>query len=172
MQTKALVVLDLAMLSLITHFSRLGAAPIEWYGLNSPTNASLTAVAAVPYVQNPQWVIVGRNSTILTSPDGLRWKQMPFEGGGDFLSLTYGNGVFVAGGTSNNLICTSPDGTNWSVQVSTTGTEAIRGLTFGSGRFVGVGIASGEAFIVTSTNGTNWTYPSPPTSIPLHAVTF
>src|SRR5439155_12990408 len=114
----------LAKFSVLTIFfatSAFGALPGWWYTLTSPTNSSLTAAA----YGAGQWVIVGRGSTILTSQNGFLWKQVPnsFGSGSDFLSVTYGNGMFIAGGSLNVLRCSSPDGTNWTIQASTTGTE-------------------------------------------------
>src|SRR5579864_6822082 len=92
-----------AILCLLLLGSASGALPQTWYVLNSPTNTSLTAVVngAGP------WLAVGSNSTILLCQDGFRWKQVAdtFSSGGDFLSLAYGNGLYVAGGTLGNLLC-------------------------------------------------------------------
>jgi len=81
------------LVSSFLFISQTRGAPPSWQALNSPTNSTLTAVA---YGGGP-WVVVGHNSTILISQDGFRWKQVPNTVGfqGDFLSIAYGNGIFV-----------------------------------------------------------------------------
>jgi len=69
-----------------------------------------------------------------------------------FLSVTSGNGIFVALGESGALI-TSSDGEGWSQQSSGT-RDVLLGVTFGNGLFVAVG---GAGTILTSSDGVAWT---------------
>jgi len=67
--------------------------------------------------------------------------------------VAYGNGLFVAVGSSGKL-ATSPDGINWTQRTSSFETTAILGVTYGNGLFVAVG---GGGKLATSPDGINWT---------------
>ena len=71
-----------------------------------------------------------------TSTDGITWNS-----GSAFKeqlnSVTYGNGLFVAGG-GGGVIYTSPDGLTDTVNVSGT-TSNLNSVTYGNGAFVAVG---------------------------------
>ena len=69
------------------------------------------------------------------------------------LGVTYGDGLYVAVGSSGTLT-TSPDGTTWTTRTSGFGTTNIRGVTYGDGLYVAVG-SSGT--LTTSPDGTTWT---------------
>jgi hypothetical protein len=76
--------------------------------------------------------------------------------------VAYGNGVFVAAGSiygDGGVILSSTDGQSWQLRAyagpNGSNPDAVWALTFGNGRFVGVGHFGGT---VTSTNGTNWTF--------------
>ena len=84
------------------------------------------------------------------------WGESSFS---DFISVTYGNGIFVGVGYSRNdgtyTIYTSADGIEW-----TPGINAVSGVTtvaFGNGTFVAVGLGG----IATSIDGAIWTARSP-----------
>jgi len=81
--------------------------------------------------------------------------------------------MFVAGGYGNVLMY-SPDAANWTNADNSIGSTIVYGLTFGNGRFVGVGkgYALYTAFLETSTDGINWQQPSRPTTNTLRGVTF
>jgi len=67
--------------------------------------------------------------------------------------VTYGDGLYVAVGSSGKLT-TSTDGTTWTTRTSGFGTTGINAVTYGDGLFVAVG-SSGT--LTTSTDGTTWT---------------
>ena len=56
----------------------------------------------------------------------------------NLIGVTYGNGLFVAVGTSGTIL-TSPDGVTWTQRTSGTD-DTLRGVTHGNGTFVAVGI--------------------------------
>lgn len=68
-------------------------------------------------------------------------------------ATTYGNGVYVAGGTSGT-ITTSTNGIDWTSRTSNFGTGSIYGLSYGNGLFLAFGDAGK---ICSSPNGTTWT---------------
>jgi len=67
--------------------------------------------------------------------------------------VTYGDGLYVAVGSSGTLT-TSTDGTTWTTRTSGFGATIIYGVTYGDGLYVAVGL-SGK--LTTSTDGNTWT---------------
>jgi hypothetical protein len=67
--------------------------------------------------------------------------------------VTYGDGLYVAVGSSGTLT-TSTDGITWTTRTSGFGTTIILGVTYGDGLYVAVG-ESGK--LTTSTDGITWT---------------
>jgi len=88
-------------------------------------------------------------------------------GGSGLLTVTYGDGLFVVGGSSG-IILSSPDAQNWSPQVSGS-MLSLLGSGFGKHTFV---IAGMGGFIASSADGTNWTQRSSGTTVDLRSATF
>ena len=94
---------------------------------------------------------------VFTSPDGVNWTQLP--GPPDVSTVTFGNGVFVGGGSYwgapgyilNGVLYSSSDGTNWT-QRGSVGGASFSGVAYGSGQFVALAGPS----VYTSPDGTNW----------------
>jgi hypothetical protein len=68
-------------------------------------------------------------------------------------ALTFGNGVYVAGGEAGTLT-TSTDAITWTTRTSNFGASAIYALTFGNNVYVAGGL---NGALTTSTDGTTWT---------------
>ncbi len=106
-----------------------------------------------------QWVAVGEQGTILTSPDGINWTKRPSGFPTRWLvSVGYGAGVWIAVG-EGGLVLTSPDAVVWTPRTSGT-TARLNGIAYGGGRWIAVA-ESGELF--TSTDSVTWTKLSPST---------
>ena len=109
---------------------------------------------------NPLFVTIGGSFGVFhsyVSSDGVNWVK----GGnvnGNYQSITYGNGIFVAVG-SNNSIVTSVDGLSWIIRTDAeTGINNIDSgevVIFGNNRFV---ISTGMGNIHTSYDGINWNF--------------
>jgi hypothetical protein len=74
----------------------------------------------------------------MTSPDGITWTQRMAAQANTWMSITYGNGLFVTvSQNGTNRVMTSPDGISWTsgaaAQVNT-----WMSVTYGSSRFVAV----------------------------------
>jgi hypothetical protein len=128
---------------------------ISWTEQQSGTRERLTGVQ----FGNGIFVAVGTAGTILTSPDGTEWSQVPREGPVwwhymlvNFDSLAYANGLFIAGIASAGEKWVSSDGVVWSIG-SVPGI-VMGGLAYGQGMFVLVG-TDGNVF--TSLDGQSWT---------------
>jgi hypothetical protein len=102
-------------------------------------------------------------ATVLTSPDGVIWIDRTAPATNALLSVAYGNGTFVAVGSSyatiqRRVILTSLDGINWSERTSP-GSGFLTSVAFGGETFAAVGPCSN---LLTSLNGLDWTDRSGP----------
>ena len=116
---------------------------------------------------NGLFVAVGGSGLIFTSSDGDQWATQRVGQSVDFYDVTYGQGTFVAVGSSplpGDTVFTSSDGSNWTAQDS--GNDLTLGaITYGNGLFVGIdgqqksaGGPAGSLWVLTSSDGTTWTH--------------
>ncbi|GAB3776813.1 hypothetical protein GCM10028818_22850 [Spirosoma horti] len=92
-----------------------------------------------------QWIVIGNNGTILTSPDGITWTAQN-AGTTAFLNdISYGAGQWIVVSSEGTL--TSPDGIIWTAR----GTPAVS-IVYGNGKWAS---AYGSRF-QTSTDGITW----------------
>lgn len=130
----------------------------QWLSRTSDVTNNLWSVA---HGGSPtaQWVAVGEQGTILTSPDGINWTKRPSGFPARWLvSVSYGAGVWIAVG-EGGLVLTSPDALVWTPRTSGT-TARLNGVAYGGGRWIAVA-ESGE--LITSTDSVTWTKLSPST---------
>jgi hypothetical protein len=86
-----------------------------------------------------------------------------------WISVTFGNGVFVAVAQSSSIAATSPDGITWTQRVLPV-SASWYSVTFGNGVFVAV--ARYSSIAVTSPDGITWTQRVLPVSVEWFSVTF
>lgn len=95
-----------------------------------------------------------QGGTTVTSPDAVTWtlrnQALP---SGNYHSITFGNGIFLAPRVDSPKYYTSTDGLNWTERTLPQGTGSRVG--FGNGVFVLM--VAGSTF-ATSTDGINWTF--------------
>ena len=94
----------------------------------------------------------------MTSPDGITWTSRTSAADNGWLSITYGNGLFVAvaaTGTGNRVM-TSPDGITWTSRTSAADNTWF-GITYGDGLFVAVSYSGTGDRVMTSPDGITWT---------------
>jgi hypothetical protein len=92
----------------------------------------------------------------MTSPDGLTWTAQAAAEQNQWISVTYGNGQFVAvSQNGTNPVMTSPDGITWTAQAAAE-QNSWRSITYGNGQFVAVA-ADGTNRVMTSPDGVIWT---------------
>ena len=121
-------------------------------GLEPTINASLKSVNTKPYLPGFTW------ESALSVPSG-NWE-----------SVAYGNGTFVAidittGNTQS--VMTSPDGLTWTLQTTPSG-KRFSTVIYGGGLFVAVGsqnVVSTDQ-IMTSPDGITWTVQTHPGCVP------
>ncbi|WP_270167615.1 hypothetical protein [Paenibacillus sp. SYP-B4298] len=101
---------------------------------------------------------------------GIRWKSRTSAAENYWMSVCYGNGLFVAvsdSGTGNRVM-TSLDGVIWTSRTSAAD-QNWRSVCYGNGLFVAVG-SSGA--VMTSTNGITWTSRTAATANDWHGVCY
>ena len=101
--------------------------------------------------------VAAGNGQFTISTDAITWTSS-YTGSPDTMyAITYGQGLFVAGG-NNGLLVTSTDGVSWNYRTSGFGSSnTIYGLAYGGGTFVAVGGAASASVASTSTDGITWT---------------
>ena len=81
----------------------------------------------------------GTGNRVMTSPDGINWTIRTSAADNEWMSVTFGNNLFVAvanTGTGNRVM-TSPDGITWTIRTSAADND-WRSVTFGNNLFVAV----------------------------------
>src|SRR5690606_30949482 len=86
----------------------------DWTFVANPNTSALTAIVN----SGSQYVTVGGNGEIFTSPDGISWTSRT-SGTVEFLYDVVYSGQFIAVG-SGGTILTSPDGITWTSRTSGT----------------------------------------------------
>jgi hypothetical protein len=92
----------------------------------------------------------------MTSPDGVSWTVRASAADNQWLSVTYGNGLFVAvanTGTGNRVM-TSPDGIAWTSRTSAAD-NSWEGVTYANNMFVAVASGASNG-VMTMSPPVNW----------------
>ena len=133
------------------------------------TNIALEGVSFV----NNQFVAVGAQGSIFTSPDGSAW-TLRVSGTLSYLhDVHYTNGQYVVVG-ENGRILTSPNAIDWT-QHNTPATNYWKDVTFVNGLYVAVGYTypgGSRARVATSPDAVNWTYRAVGSTGPAEAIAF
>lgn len=101
---------------------------------------------------NDHFVGIGAYRRVVTSADGLTWKDNPDKDRAPFISLAFGNGRFVAGGM-HGLRMTSADGIHWDGKAGGELGEHINEVVWTGEEFVAIGIE----VTYKSADGVRWT---------------
>jgi len=127
-----------------------------------PTEKSLFSIA----YGGSQFVVVGEEGSILSSPDGTTWTNRSPGAGNSLASVAFGASLFVAVGQSGSIL-TSPDGTTWTATNSGTASH-LSSVTYGGSQFMAVGH---DGTVLASPDGISWTSRNLGTATYLTAVT-
>ncbi|MBN1576953.1 MAG: hypothetical protein JW913_10390 [Chitinispirillaceae bacterium] len=95
---------------------------------------------------NGLFVAVGDSGTVMTSPDGARWRRQLTGTSNRLISVAFGNNRFVAAGDGGTIL-RSPDGYAWT-DCSPKVKSDFYSVTCGNDRFVAIG--EGGAVYITS----------------------
>lgn len=141
-----------------------GVAQREWqWVMPVPQGESLRGIA----YGAGQYVAVGRQGAILTSPGGTDWAVRPaWSGDRALLAVAYGLDRFVAVGEAGSLL-TSVDGSTWVARESGTG-EKLHHILFARDRFV----ALGPSVVLVSADGLAWKQAELPYGGPLSSLVY
>ena len=137
------------------------------------TTRSTTGFGTSSNIQGVCWsgsylVAVSNEGHIATSTGtGSSWTQRYKEASGNFYSVAYGGGIYVACGSG--ALATSINGTSWTNNNNSACPFTVNSVTYGNSRFVAVGI-SGK--IATSSDGINWTLSESPVTTSLRDVVY
>lgn len=99
-----------------------------------------------------QYVIVGYNGTIITSPDLANWTMRASGTTNNLLGVAYSGNTYVAVGSTGTILVSS-DAVTWNTATSNT-TNTLYGVTWAGDEFVTVGAGT---TILTSPDGMTWT---------------
>ena len=89
---------------------------------------------------------------LITSSDGILWRQPLLPTQNPLQSVIFANDLFVVGGINGPLM-TSPNGETWTIR--DTEVSAWRAFTYGNDTFLALGSA-GVVSVATSTDGLIW----------------
>ena len=125
-----------------------------WTQITSGTGEDLNGVSFV----NGQFIAVGANGTLLTSPDGITWTAQASNTNNSLRSVAYGIptggvGTYVAVGDAGTIL-SSPDAVNWTPQTTIPTTQSLYSVCFGPDlQFIAVGTAGTLAYSTTGADG-------------------
>lgn len=108
---------------------------------------NLTRYKAITYA-NGRFVASGSDGIMITSIDGFSWQRSTFEGGGRRDKVVYGNGVWLAAGSS---VIASTDLNNWFEILPDSGAT----LAFGDRQFLFIA-SDANATVYRSGDGKTW----------------
>jgi len=106
---------------------------------------------------NNQFIAVGNNGAILTSPDGMTWTTQASGVAASLYNVAWNGSVYVATGTSNTVL-SSADAISWLPQTTgaTASTNWSGGLVWTGNQFMLSGQYNGDAMMMSSADGISW----------------
>jgi hypothetical protein len=125
---------------------------VTWTVRTSGTSMDLHAVGFSPdgYGTN-QFIAVGARGAFIASPDGSSWTSQLALGTNDLNGVVFAKAGFLVAGNNGAIF----SGVLWLNRNSGT-TMPLNGVTFGAGKFWGVGGNLSTNIILVSSNGTDW----------------
>lgn len=153
--------------------ANLSSADIGNYSVvvTGPTGATISNEAALALrglgTTGQQFVAVGENGAVLTSPDGFAWTARTSSTTRRLRAVTATPTQFIVVGEAGKIL-TSANGVTWADRTSGT-TETLRGVAAAPGIAVAVGGAA-NAVVVTSSDGVSWSAATVPTAGSLRGV--
>jgi hypothetical protein len=114
------------------------------------------------------FVAVGLDGLRIASADGQKWTDQQIGREGEsYRAVAFGNGLCVAVGSfgGDNILASTSDGKVWKTgKHEAKYSKYIRGLTYGNGKFMGLGgdpgsVGSSSPFVMFSDDGLSWDGP-------------
>jgi hypothetical protein len=137
---------------------------IHWASHANPSGSLATSIT----FGSNLFVAVEEGGEILVSRDGNTWAtRVPasINSAVTLQSVTYGNGLFVAGGTTGGIVYTSTNGLTWHSQTG----PPFTAVAYGNNEFAAVG---GSGTVATSPDGAHWKVQTPPTAANLAGIAY
>ncbi|MEN9946231.1 MAG: hypothetical protein RLZZ293_617, partial [Pseudomonadota bacterium] len=119
----------------------------DLYSISQSDGITMTQII---YANN-QYIVSGISGNIITSSDGITWKQTPNITTYVIQDLIYTNNQYFAVGNVGTIL-NSLDGQNWS-GISSSISNNLYSMTYGNSLYVTVG---NSGTILNSVNGQNW----------------
>jgi hypothetical protein len=140
---------------------------IHWTRAGSISTA-LNTINAITWTGN-EWLAVGADGEIDTSPDGAAWTNQLMLNGNFILNAVVSTGSNYVAVCNNSIILTSVDSKNWIQRVSSaigTTTDLI-GLAYDPdrGHQVLVAVATNGGIFTSTDQGTTWTASTSPSTV-------
>lgn len=106
---------------------------------------------------NNNFIAVGNDGVILTSPNGIEWTKQPSVTNIKLNAITWTGTQYVTVG-DNNIILTSPDGSVWTERNVIDSIQHLHGISWSGQQFVAVGrnLDKDKSLIMTSPDGITW----------------
>lgn len=120
----------------------------RWTTVYPPPSVGFNGIAYV----DSQFIVLGNNGAILTSPDGHNWTNRLSGVGTALYSATFANGIFVVVGASGTIL-TSSDGITWTADTNPLTSNWLMSVTYANGQFIAV---EDRGAILTSADGHVW----------------
>lgn len=114
--------------------------------------------------------VVGAVPAAATAGDGVTWVAQGSIPSGEWKSVTYGNGRFVAVGATGSYVMTSSDGVTWIARTPAEN-NYWQSVTYGNSLFVAVA-STGTNRVMTSPDGITWTPHAATAAVAWHAVSY
>lgn len=136
---------------------------VNWTQGTAPEGSYKSLVFGTTNTGVGVWTAVGTSGANMYSYDGMDWMTNPgYTYNGNFTCVTYGNGIYVAVNTTQNMerVMTTRDPTSfWTYQqTGTSADNAWESVAFGNGLFCAVASSGApSSCIMTSPDGRTWT---------------
>jgi len=138
----------------------------SWVSIPLPSSATWSGIA----YGNGYWIgIASASGNVIRSvSNGQGWRTTSVGTVANWNNISYGNGIFVMITSDSTATAYSTNfGATWSAGVIPAGTYTS--MTYGTGRFVAVGLGTTAAF---STDGISWTASTLPASTTWSSITY
>ena len=119
-----------------------------------PLQIKKAKIATVTVILAPLFSVSSLSQAVA---DGTTWTIRTSAADKTWMSVAYGNGLFVAVSQgSDNQVMTSPDGINWTTRTPANDNN-WSSVTYGNGLFVAVSYSGTNNRVMTSPDGITWT---------------
>jgi photosystem II stability/assembly factor-like uncharacterized protein len=108
---------------------------------------------------NSGYFAAGQDGTIVTSSDGINWKQLDSGTPQSFRKISYGNGKLVAVGDMATIVYSADTGKTWNSSNDILGfaSETFDGINFINDKFYATSWGNSGGSLLQSSDALNWT---------------